>query len=174
MSQFRATEEGGETRVGDDNLIMANVHIAHDCSLGSNIVITNYVGLAGHVRVEDHVLISGAVAVQQFSHIGKYAMIGAFSGIRQDVLPFFLTEGAPARIKAVNTVGLKRGGFSNQAVRELKAAFHILCNRSIDQQEKLQMLSAIDSEHVRYLATFIRESRRGFCGPEKWRAESRV
>lgn len=169
----RATGEDGETRIGNDNLIMAAVHIAHDCDLGNNIVILTYVGLAGHVHVEDHVRISGAVAVQQFSRIGKYAMVGAFSGVRQNVLPFFLTEGTPARIKAVNTVGLKRAGFSSQDVSALKAAFHILCNRSVTLREKLHRLEEIDSEHVRYLATFIQRSRLGFCGPEKRRGESR-
>ena len=169
----RATEEDDQTRIGDHNLIMAAAHIAHDCTLGNNIVISNNVSLAGHVQVEDHVRISGAVAVQQFSRIGKFAMIGGFSGVRQDVLPFYLTEGTPARIKALNTVGLARAGFSSGEVRELKTALHILCKRSIPAPQKLHLLSEIDSEPVRYLLAFIQTSRRGFCGPEKVRGESR-
>jgi UDP-N-acetylglucosamine acyltransferase len=169
----RATDSEGETRIGNDNYIMANVHIAHNCVLEDHIVIANNSGLAGYVSVGEHTRISGVVGIQQFTRVGKYAMIGAMSGVRQDVLPFFLTEGVPARVKALNVIGLRRGGYSDDAIRHLKEACRILFRRGLPLKEKLEMLSWVDSEDVSYLVRFIEESTRGFSGVEKWRGESR-
>lgn len=155
----------GWTTIGDNNFIMAYVHIAHDCKIGSNVIMANLATLAGHVVVEDFVFIGGVVAVHQFSRIGAHAMVGGFSGVAQDVPPFTMVSGPRARLYGLNTVGLKRRGFSDETINILKKAYKILF------RDKLQLKEAIKKvkeelpniPEVRHLIEFIETNKRGIC-----------
>ena len=169
VTVHRASDLEGETRIGNDNYFMGNVHVAHNCLLEGNVVLTNNIALAGHVHVEDHAFVSAGVVIHQFTQLGRHCMIGGNSKITQDVLPFFLTDGVPARVRGLNLVGLKRNGFSNQEISNLKRAYRILFQRGLKRKEKLTAMREIDSEHVFHLVSFIERSKRGFCGAEKKR-----
>jgi UDP-N-acetylglucosamine acyltransferase len=132
--------------------------------VGDHVVLANCVALAGHVRIEDRCFLSGGVVVHQFSRVGKYAMIGGNAKVIQDVLPFLLIDGVPAKTRALNLVGLRRGGFSRDEIRALKQAFRTLAQAGPSRQEKLVQLAELDSESVRYLAKFIENSKRGYSG----------
>lgn len=158
---------GGDraTVVGNDNFLMSYAHIAHDCKVGSHIVMANAATLAGHVTVEDYAVIGGIVAVHQFTRIGAYAMVGGFSGIVQDIPPYTIASGARARLFGLNAVGLKRHGLSDSAISNLKKAYKVLF------REKHTMKAAIkkvqkdlpDTEEIRHLIEFIENNKRGIC-----------
>lgn len=159
----RCTGEGGQTVIGNDCFLMTHSHVAHECVLGDGVILANGVALAGHVRLEDRVFLSGNVVVHQFSSIGRLAMVGGNGKVTQDVLPFCLADGVPARTRSLNLVGLRRAGFGVQEVRELKRAFRILAQPGRLLQEKLVELAEIESPTVAHLLDFIRKSQRGFC-----------
>src|SRR6266536_6264081 len=121
-----ATGDGGVTRIGSHNHILAYCHIAHDCQLGDHIIMSNVATLAGHVVVEDYAVIGGLVAVHQFCRIGSMAMIGGCSKVVQDVPPFMLADGNPAQTRTINRVGLERNGVSENDQGVLKQAYRIL------------------------------------------------
>ena len=121
-----ATNDGDATVIGSHNHFLAYTHIAHDCVVGSHIVMSNVGTLAGHVIVEDHAIIGGLAAVHQFCRIGRMAIIGGCSKVVQDVPPFMLADGNPAETKALNKVGLERNGVSEEAQAALKKAFKLL------------------------------------------------
>ncbi len=154
------------TLIGDDNYLMAFSHIAHDCQLGSGIVICNGTLIAGHVRVEDSAFLSGNVVVHQFVHIGRLAMIGGLSRINQDVPPFMLAVG-DSRIWGVNLVGLKRKGFSLEQINQIKKAFNILYRKSLSLPTALEELRKLASPYVQEILNFILLSKRGICGPHQ-------
>jgi UDP-N-acetylglucosamine acyltransferase len=158
----RANGEGETTRIGSRNFFMVGVHVAHNCQIGDDNIFANEVALAGHIRVEDHVFISNNVGAHQFVRMGRYAMVGGKSKIVQDVLPFFITDGNPARVRGVNSVGLRRGGFSEKERRALKDAYKLLFRSTTPVQDALRELEQVDDENVSHLVTFIRGSMRGF------------
>ena len=158
----RANGEGETTRIGSRNFFMVGVHVAHNCQIGDDNIFANEVALAGHIRVEDHVFISNNVGAHQFVRMGRYAMVGGKSKIVQDVLPFFITDGNPARVRGVNSVGLRRGGFSEKERRALKDAYKLLFRSTTPVQDALRELEQVDDENVSHLVTFIRGSTRGF------------
>lgn len=158
----RANGEGNTTRVGSRNFFMVGVHIAHNCVIGDDNIFANEVALAGHITVEDHVFLSNNVGAHQFVRMGRYAMVGGKSKIVQDVLPFFLTDGNPARVRGINSVGLRRAGFASEARRALKSAYKMLFRSARPIEEALRELDEVDDEHVSHLVSFIRGSRRGF------------
>ena len=158
----RASGEGETTRIGSRNFFMVGCHVAHNCVIGDDNIFANEVALAGHITVEDHVFISNNVGAHQFVRFGKYAMVGGKSKIVQDVLPFFTTDGNPPRLRGLNSVGLRRAGFSESARRALKDAYRMLFRSGIPIDETLQQLSHIDEENVAHLVSFIRDSKRGF------------
>jgi UDP-N-acetylglucosamine acyltransferase len=158
----RANGEGATTRVGSRNFFMVGVHVAHNCIIGDDNVFANDVALAGHIEIEDHVFLSNNVGAHQFVRIGRYAMVGGKSKIVQDVLPFFITDGNPPRLRGVNSVGLRRAGFSEEARRALKDAYRTLFRSSKSLEDALQQLAQVDDEHVSHLLSFIRGSKRGF------------
>ena len=158
----RANGEGETTRVGSRNFFMVGVHIAHNCVIGDDNILANEVALAGHITLEDHVFVSNNVGAHQFVRMGRYAMVGGKSKIVQDVLPFFITDGFPARVRGVNSVGLRRAGFSEEARRALKDAYRTLFRSAIPVEEALDQLNRFDDENVRHLVSFIRGSKRGF------------
>lgn len=165
-SVHRASVGGdGMTAVGDNNFLMAYVHIAHDCRIGNNVVIANSAGLAGHVAVEDYAVIGGIVGVHQFTRIGAYAMVGAFSGIGQDIPPYTMASGPRAKLFGLNSVGLKRNGFSDSTINELKKAYKILFREKLTLKEALKKVQKDfpDSKEIRYLVEFIEKNKRGVC-----------
>jgi len=158
----RANGEGETTRIGSRNFFMVGVHVAHNCIVGDDNIFANEVALAGHITVEDHVFLSNNVGAHQFVRMGRYAMVGGKSKIVQDVLPFFITDGNPARVRGVNSVGLRRAGFSDEARRALKDAYRMLFRSATPIEEALVQLEQVDDEHVSHLVSFIRRSKRGF------------
>ena len=158
----RASGEGETTRVGSRNFFMVGCHVAHNCVIGSDNIFANEVALAGHIVVEDQVFISNNVGAHQFVRFGRHAMVGGKSKIVQDVLPFFTTDGNPPTLRGLNSVGLRRAGFSESARRALKEAYRLLFRSGLPMEEALQQLEQIDDENVAYLISFIRSSKRGF------------
>jgi len=158
----RASGEGETTRIGSRNFFMIGCHVAHNCVIGNDNIFANEVALAGHIVVDDHVFISNNVGAHQFVRFGRHAMVGGKSKIVQDVLPFFTTDGNPPRLRGLNSVGLRRAGFSESARRALKDAYRMLFRSGIPIEEALKKLEQIDDENVSHLIAFIRASKRGF------------
>ncbi len=159
------TAAGSATRVGNNNLIMAYAHVAHDCVVGNRCIIANNGTLAGHVTLEDSVIIGGLAAVHQFVRIGRLAIIGGCSKVVQDVVPFAMADGHPARIYGVNVIGLRRAGIAPATRRQLQAAFRLLFGRGLAVAGARRALErqAGDSPEVAHLVAFLRQSRRGIC-----------
>ena len=157
----RASGEGETTRIGSRNFFMIGVHVAHNCVIGDDNIFANEVALAGHITVEDRVFLSNNVGAHQFVRMGRFAMVGGKSKIVQDVLPFFITDGNPPRVRGLNTVGLTRAGFSEEAKRTLKNAYRTLFKSGALLTEALSELEQIDDENVAHLVRFIRGSKRG-------------
>src|SRR5215213_1299465 len=158
----RANGEGETTRIGSRNFFMVGVHVAHNCTIGDDNIFANDVALAGHITIEHHVFLSNNVGAHQFVRMGRYAMIGGKSKIVQDVLPFFITDGNPSRLRGVNSVGLRRGGFSEEERRALKDAYKLLFRSTMPIQDALLALEQVEDENVAHLVSFIRSSKRGF------------
>jgi len=163
----RASGEGAVTRVGSRNFLMVGAHVAHNCEVGDDNTLANGAALAGHITVEDHVFLSSNVGCHQFTRLGRYAMVGGKSKIVQDVLPFFTTDGNPPRTRGLDTVGLRRAGFSPDQRRALRRAYQLIFRSRLPLAEALAELEADADEHVRHLAAFIRASRRGFTRAER-------
>jgi len=159
----RANGEGQTTQIGSRNFFMVGVHVAHNCVIGDDNIFANEVALAGHIQIEDHVFLSNNVGAHQFVRMGRHAMIGGKSKIVQDVLPFFITDGNPARVRGVNSTGLRRAGFSEDERRALKEAYKLLFRSTTPIQDALRELEQVDDEHVAHLVSFIRGSKRGFA-----------
>lgn len=155
----------GVTEIGNNNFLMAYVHIAHDCKIGSNIAMANLATLAGHVVVEDFAFIGGIVAIHQFTRIGAYAMVGGFSGVGQDIPPYTMASGPRAKLFGLNSVGLKRHGFSDSTINELKKAYKILFREKLTLKEALKKVQKDfpDSKEIKYLVEFIEKNKRGIC-----------
>ena len=158
----RASGEGEITRIGSRNFFMVGVHVAHNCRIGDDNIFANEVALAGHITIEDHVFLSNNVGAHQFVRMGRYAMVGGKSKIVQDVLPFFITDGNPARVRGVNSIGLRRAGFSDDARRALKDAYRMLFRSATPVEDVLAQLEQVDDENISHLVSFIRGSKRGF------------
>ena len=158
----RSSEKDGRTVVGDANFLMANCHVAHDCRIGSRVIVANGALLAGYVTVGDRAFISGNVVVHQFARIGTLAMVSGLARISQDCLPYIVTEGSPARARALNLVGLRRAGLSAGEIGALKQAFRVLLRSGLRLPEALAHLEAVGSPHVQELVAFVRSANRGF------------
>ncbi|MBX3022092.1 MAG: acyl-ACP--UDP-N-acetylglucosamine O-acyltransferase [Bdellovibrionales bacterium] len=155
----------GVTRIGDNNLLMAYVHIAHDCRLGSNIAIANTSQFAGHVTVEDNVRIGGVCSFSQFITIGKYAFIAGDSAVNKDIMPFTMAQGKYAVSRAPNSVGLERAGFPKEEVDNVWRAIRILTKGGRTIAEALDDIAkeCAPSENIQYLTSFIKKSERGIA-----------
>jgi len=155
---------GGITTVGSDNFIMTGVHIAHDCSVGDQVIMANCASLAGHVHVGSFANISAFSAVHQFSRVGDYAFMGGFTTANMDVLPYMKTAGTrEAKSYGVNTVGLRRRGFSEETIAAIRQAHRILFGMGLLRAEALERVERELGSHpeVAYLLNFIRTSKRG-------------
>lgn len=151
------------TRIGSHGSFLAYSHIAHDCVVGDHVIFSNNGTLAGHVDVEDYAIIGGLTAVHQFCRIGAHAITGGCSKIVQDVAPYMVADGNPARTRAVNAVGLKRRGFSEEAVVSIKKAHRILFREGNGKDEALEKLRALEGggPEVETLVAFVEKSERG-------------
>lgn len=156
------TKGGGLTRVGDKNLLMAYVHIGHDCHVGSHVIMANAATLAGHVMIEDFASVGAFCPVHQFCTVGQYAFIGGGTIVTQDVLPFSKTS-ARRENKAfgINTVGLERRGFSPERIATLKKIFRLLLVSKLNTSQALEKIKEIDAADAALVAAFIERSERG-------------
>jgi UDP-N-acetylglucosamine acyltransferase len=156
---------GGETRIGDNNLFMAYVHVAHDCQIGSNTIFGPHATLGGHVEVGDFANISAGSAVHQFCRVGPHGFIGGYSVVTKDALPYGRTIGSrPARIFGINSIGLARRGFSAATISQLKRAYRYLLQSKLNTTRALAQMErdgSLDAPEVRFLIDFIRSSQRG-------------
>ncbi|NBO64416.1 MAG: acyl-ACP--UDP-N-acetylglucosamine O-acyltransferase [Acidobacteria bacterium] len=164
VTMNRGTVGGGwVTRVGSDNLFMAQAHVAHDCQVGSFNVFANVASLAGHVTVQDYTTLGAYVGVHQFCRVGSYAFIGGFSKIVKDALPYARTDGTEARCYGANSIGLRRKGFSNEAIRRIQQAFRLLLLSKLNTSQALTQIQAEmgGEPEIDFLIEFIRKSERG-------------
>ena len=156
----------GITEVGDSNLLMGYVHIAHDCIVGNSAILANAATMAGHVHIEDHAIIGGLVAIHQFSRIGAHSYIGGLSGISKDVPPFIIVSGTrkEMRVSGINKIGLRRRGFDNDTIKELDRAYKIIfMTPNLLLQDALRQAEQeiAGCEPVRQLIDFFRASKQG-------------
>lgn len=162
----RASVGGDETTiVGNNNYFMAYVHIAHNCRVGSHIVMANAATLAGHVVVEDFTIIGGLSAVHQFARIGQYAMVGGMSGVVQDIPPYMIAAGSRVKLFGPNTIGLKRHGFSDPAITAIKKAYKILFREKRSLKDAIGKVREDFAEfsEIGHLIEFIEKNKRGIC-----------
>ena len=156
---------GGQTAIGDNNLFMAYVHVAHDCHVGNDTIFGPHATLGGHVGVEDFANVSAGSAVHQFCRVGRHAFIGGYSVVTKDALPFARTIGSrPARIFGVNTIGLRRREFTPDTIEQLNRAYRYLLLSKLNTSRALAQIEhdpTLTSPEVRYLIDFIRSSQRG-------------
>ena len=159
------TADIGVTIIGDHNLIMAYCHIAHNCKLGSHIIMSNVATLAGHIHVEDFAIISGLTGVHQFTKIGAHAFIGGASGVTKDVPPYTLANGNHARLFGLNIIGLQRRNFPEKNIKALRDAYRIIFRSDLLLDVALEKASKEleDLPEVRHFIQFIKESQRGVC-----------
>ena len=153
---------GGETRIGNDNWIMANVHIAHDCVVGNDTVFANAASLAGHVIVEDQVILGGFTLVHQFCRVGMHSFTSMGSIINRDVPPYVTVAGKMAEPRGINAEGLRRRGFDQERISGVKKAYRLLYKSGLRLEEALEALDELskDEPDVAHLVSFIRGSER--------------
>jgi len=156
---------GGVTRIGSDNLLLAYSHVAHDCVLGNNIVLSNVVMLAGHVQIGDWVIMSGYAGAHQHCRIGAHAFIANNTAVLQDIPPYVLATGQPAEPRAVNLEGLKRRGFTEEQTRAIRNAYRVLYRSELKLDEALAQLRemAASQDCLQVMADFIEGSTRGLA-----------
>jgi UDP-N-acetylglucosamine acyltransferase len=161
-----ATNDGDFTIIGSHNTLLASVHIAHDCILGDHIVMSNGAVMAGHVTVGNRVVVGGYGGAHQFCRIGDYAMLSAFAKLVQDLPPFFIADGTPAEIRAINKVGLERHGFTPEQLDRVKQIYRVLYRDGLNRTQALEKLTAHEAatsaEFARVL-TFATSSERGLA-----------
>lgn len=158
-------EGGGKTVLGNNNLIMAYAHIAHDCILGNNCVMANAATLGGHVTLEDNAIVGGLSAVHQFVRLGRLSIIGGCSKVVQDVPPFSMCDGHPAEVLNANTVGLKRAQIPTETIQKLRRAFKILFRSGLSRTTALEKIAREipTCPEIEHLIFFTKTSKRGLC-----------
>ncbi len=154
---------GGLTSVGDDNLFMTQTHVAHDSIVGSDNIFANCASLAGHVTIGDHITLGAFVGVHQFCRIGNHAFVGGMSKIVKDALPYARTDGNDAKCYGANSIGLRRKGFSNEAIRNIQHAFHLLLSSKLNTSQALDRIRAemAGLPEIDYMIEFIETAARG-------------
>ena len=163
VTVHRGTAPNSCTKVGDGGTFLAYSHIAHDCTVGNYVIFSNNGTIAGHVTVEDHAIIGGLTAVHQFCRIGRHAITGGCSKIVQDVPPFMIADGNPAKVRGINQVGLERNGYPPEATRKLREAYRLLYRSRLNVQQAVETIRAElgESVEITQLAEFIEGSQRG-------------
>jgi UDP-N-acetylglucosamine acyltransferase len=159
----RGTSDKMKTSVGDNCLLMTYVHIAHDCQIGNNVILASYTGLSGHVIIDDFAILEGKVAAQQFAHIGKHAFIGGASLIRKDVPPYIKAAREPLTFAGVNSVGLRRRGYSDEQVREIEDIYRTIYVKNSNLSKGIDaVLQTMDKTPLRdEIVGFIQASDKG-------------
>jgi UDP-N-acetylglucosamine acyltransferase len=160
----RGTAGGGMlTKIGDDCLIMAQAHVAHDCLIGDGVIMANAATLAGHVVIEDRANVGAYSGIHQFCRVGKEAYIGGYSVVVKDALPFALTVGNHAKCYGLNVTGMKRRGYKRATIDALHHAFHLLLSAKLNTSQAVERIQneITDSAEVSYVLHFIEESKRG-------------
>lgn len=164
LTIHRGTGETGVTRIGDHNLLMAYVHIAHDCVIGNHVIMGNAASLAGHVEIQDFAIVEPFCGIHQFCRVGQHAFLGAYSAINKDILPYSkMSAPRPVDLYGANTVGLERRGIPKEEIDELQAALKLLSRSKLNTTQALEAIEArqFQSPHVRTLVEFIKTSTRG-------------
>jgi UDP-N-acetylglucosamine acyltransferase len=159
-----ATKDGQFTVLGNDNVILAYSHVAHDCIVGDHLVMSSQSALAGHVIVEDHVNIGWGTGLHQFCRVGAYAMLGGMAKVVQDVPPFMIVDGNPAVVRSINKVGLERGGFSAEQVERVKHIHRIFFREGLNRAQAIEKLQAhpdAASAEFQHMLKFAAASERG-------------
>jgi UDP-N-acetylglucosamine acyltransferase len=159
---------GSETRIGRRCVLLANAHIAHDCRLGEGVILSNNVMLAGHCQVGDFAIVSGGAAAHQFVRIGAHAFVGGLAGVEHDLIPFGMALGNRASLAGLNVVGLKRRGFSHEAIHELRRAYKMLFNGKGTLKERVGDVAEAypHQEAVQQIVTFLQQGGdRAICVP---------
>lgn len=159
----RSTTAEGKTRVGNRGNFLAYSHIGHDCTVGNEVVFSNNGTLAGHVQVDDNAVMGGLTAVHQFCRIGRFAITGGCSKIVQDVPPFMIADGNPAKIRGINMVGMERKGLSPETVKQVKEAFRIIYRSKYNTRQALEAIrkELSETEQIGLIIDFIENSERG-------------
>jgi len=159
----RATGEGCVTRIGSENMIMAYAHVGHNCDIGDHVTLASYVGISGHVTLEDHVNIGGLTGVHQGCRIGTMTMLGGFSKITQNIPPYMLADGNPAKVYDINKIGLRRANIVPKVRNELRQTYKLLYRSNLNMSQALETIEEeIDkSPELEHLLKFIRSSRNG-------------
>ncbi|HVF48369.1 MAG TPA: acyl-ACP--UDP-N-acetylglucosamine O-acyltransferase [Pyrinomonadaceae bacterium] len=154
---------GGVTRIGDDNLLMAQAHVAHDCQLGSEIIMANAATLAGHVEIADRASVGAYSGVHQYCRVGYEAFVGGYSVVVKDAMPFAIIQGNHAKCYGLNKFGMKRRGYSREVIDKLSHAFHLLLSSKLNTTQALERIEAeiTGFGEVDALVEFIRSSKRG-------------
>jgi UDP-N-acetylglucosamine acyltransferase len=166
VTLHRGTAEGGgETVVGNDSLLMAYSHVAHDCILGDRVILANAATLAGHVRIDDFAILGGLCAIHQFTRIGCHVMVSGGAMVAQDIPPYTIAQGDRAKTVGINQVGLKRRNFSDEAIRDIKQAYKVVFRSGLKMEDALAQIEAEmkDSKEVAVFTDFIRGSERGIA-----------
>jgi len=155
----------GMTYIGDNNLLMAYCHVAHNCKLGNNIVMANAANLAGHIHIEDYAIIGGLTGIHQFTRIGCHSIIGGASAVVQDIPPYLTVSGNRVKPYGLNLIGLKRRGFKEETIKALKKAYRIIFRSSLLLSVALERVKedVEDLPEVRHFVEFIENAKRGIC-----------
>ncbi len=166
VTLHRGTKETGLSRIGKNCLLMAYSHVAHDCIIGNNVILSNAVQIAGHVHVEDWVTMGGTSAVHQFCNVGKHAMIGANAMAVKDVPPFVMSGRFPIKYEGLNKVGLRRRGFSEEDILMIKKTYDLIYNSGLNvSQAAVRIETELgNNTYVQEILSFIRASKRGIIG----------
>ena len=156
-------QDVGVTRLGNDNWIMAYVHIAHDCQIGNNTVFANNTTLGGHIEVGDYVIFGGFSGAHQFCKIGSHSFLGIYSGVAKDLPPYVIVSGQPAVPRGINLEGLKRRGFTSEQIRNIKTAYKLLYTSGLRLEEAQEKISGLDevSNELQVMLDFLQASTRG-------------
>lgn len=165
----KGTEANGKTVIGDNSLILCQAHVAHDCILGKNCIMSGYSGLAGHVELEDYVILGGYAAVHQFVKIGAHSMIRGGSLVGKDVPPYIRAARDPIYYSGVNTIGLRRRGFTKNEVHHIQDIYRSLFNKGMNVTQSLNYIEdhIDESVHKRKIINFIKSSSRGILKGSK-------
>jgi UDP-N-acetylglucosamine acyltransferase len=169
VTMHPGTEQGGmTTTIGDNCLFMVGSHVAHDCSVANDVILTNNVALGGHVTVEEYAIIGGLSGIHQYVRVGKHSMIGGCSAVESDVIPYGSVKGNRARLSGLNIIGLRRRGFSREDIRSLRTAYGLLFSQGGNMAERLSEVADVFSTHpgVMDIVNFIQaDSSRAICQP---------
>lgn len=171
VTVHRATTPDRWTEIGDDCLLMAMCHVAHDCRLGDGVIVINYAGLTGHCEIGDRATIGGHVGIAPFTRVGTFAYIGGMAKVNQDVPPFMLADGNVATVRGVNVVGLRRAGVGPTERRALRAAHQILYRSGLTPAAALERIrrEVEPTAQVKELVAFVESAKRGILGPPRFR-----